>query len=111
MTTDAFTEPVSETIAPGLRAGPIAAPTAAKAPTAQDHEVRSRDGGRQIGRDLVRDPEVSHSVDHNRVAIGRHHRVREPAGPDGAGDRGADQTEADEREAPDLSHGGAIRLP
>ena len=113
-TTEPFTEPTSDRIAPGFRCGPISLATAPQAPTGIETITRSASltaCGTRLGH-LIGETEFGHALSRLRRARGRDNGLGGAGGARRARDRAADQAGADQRQAFDdgFGFGHAVAL-
>ena len=108
-----LTEPTSETIAPGSRNGAISSRdrTAGADGDAEDDEVGAFDGFRVGLQHLIDDAQFLHPRAGLGRARGGDDLARETLRARGAGDRAADQAEADQRDAFEERFGAHFTCP
>ena len=96
-----LTEPTSETIAPGSRCGPISLATAPLWPTGIETMTRSAPAtaAALLSTTWSARPSSATRAPRRRRAGGGHDRAHHALGARRARDRGADQTDADQRQA------------
>ena len=116
-TTEPFTEPTSERIAPGFKCGPISLATAPQAPTGMETitEIGVLDRLRTGLGHLIGETEFGHALARLRRARGGDNGLGRAGGARGARDRSADQAGADQRKALHngfgFCHDGALICP
>ena len=100
-TTAALTEPTSETVAPGLRCGPISFATAPQAPIGTQTITRSAffDRVRAGVDDRVGEPQFADALPRRLGARRRNDFAHDAERARRARDRAADQADADQRQA------------
>ena len=99
-TTAALTEPTSETVAPGIRCGPISAATSPQAPTGTQTMTRSAPAtaAALVSDHLIGKPELGDAPARRGGTGGRHDLAHRALRARRACDRRADQADADQRE-------------